>query len=232
MNTELTERRNAKIDLIVIAATLVFLPLFMVFQSKIKIFVNNESINILIRTIVISLIEFWGFGFGPALVMIYRKEKFKDYGLITNNLVLTVALSFVCCLPYLLLYYMQGRLNTYCPFHTVWIAKHIYSSGFPENIIGITLVALSWGFWEGFSYVVICEKINKLLEKKESWFNPGAVICAIICIAIHGAIGITPEGIFDAISCFVLISGMLMVKEKTGNAWGCVLIFVLFWNAF
>ena len=33
------------------------------------------------------------------------------------------------------------------------------------------------------------------------------------------------------ITTFIAIYGMLIVKKKTGNAWGCVLAFCFIWNA-
>ena len=38
-------------------------------------------------------------------------------------------------------------------------------------------------------------------------------------------------GSWEALTTFILIYGMLVVKENTNNAWGCILIFLLYWNA-
>jgi hypothetical protein len=62
-----------------------------------------------------------------------------------------------------------------------------------------------------------------------SW---GALICAAMCVAVHGAIGVTPGGIAEMVTILVLIYGMLEVRRRTGNAWGCVCVFVFLWNAF
>jgi len=53
-----------------------------------------------------------------------------------------------------------------------------------------------------------------------------------MCILIHGMIGVTPEGFLEMLTVMIIIYGMLMVKEFTGNAWGCIFIFVFLWNAF
>jgi len=45
-------------------------------------------------------------------------------------------------------------------------------------------------------------------------------------------IGVTPEGFLEMLTVMIIIYGMLMVKEFTGNAWGCIFIFVFLWNAF
>lgn len=44
-------------------------------------------------------------------------------------------------------------------------------------------------------------------------------------------IGIDLYTVFEAITAFIIIYGMLVIKDKTNNAWGCILIFLLFWNA-
>ena len=44
-------------------------------------------------------------------------------------------------------------------------------------------------------------------------------------------IGFDLYTIFEALTTFILIYGMLVVKENTNNAWGCILIFLLYWNA-
>lgn len=48
----------------------------------------------------------------------------------------------------------------------------------------------------------------------------------------HMAVGAAPNSIFQAVAFFILIYGMLIVKEFTGNDWGVVFIFVFLWNAF
>jgi hypothetical protein len=112
------------------------------------------------------------------------------------------------------------------------MTKESLASSFPVNIIGMLLIVLSWGFFEGFNYVVISQKINIRFPASNRWLSWGAVVCAVMCILIHGVIGITPENIIETICVFIVIYGMLMVKEYTDNAWGSVFIFMFLWNAF
>lgn len=80
--------------------------------------------------------------------------------------------------------------------------------------------------------MVISDKINRRFPSKNRWLNWGAIICALMCILIHGMVGVTPEGILEMLTVMIIIYGMLMVRTFTGNAWGCVFIFVFLWNAF
>ncbi len=50
--------------------------------------------------------------------------------------------------------------------------------------------------------------------------------CVHIPIIDHSEISV------GMLTIFMIVYGMLSVKEYTGNAWGCVFIFVLLWNAF
>ena len=42
---------------------------------------------------------------------------------------------------------------------------------------------------------------------------------------------ITLERLIEMLTTMILIYGMLIVRKETGNAWGCVLIFFVYWNA-
>ena len=53
-----------------------------------------------------------------------------------------------------------------------------------------------------------------------------------MCILIHGAIGVTPKDFIEMLTVLFIIYGILMVRKFTGNAWGCVFVFVFLWNAY
>ena len=105
------------------------------------------------------------------------------------------------------------------------------SSGFPYNVIAFLITAICWGFFEGFNYVVIRDKLSELLPSKHRFLDWGALICSIMCIIIHGCVGVTPDAILEMLVTMFLIYGMLVVRKETGNAWGCIAIFIVYWNA-
>lgn len=80
--------------------------------------------------------------------------------------------------------------------------------------------------------MLISKKINERYPGRKGYVNYGAIVCGVICILIHGMIGFDLYTLFEAITTFIIVYGMLIIKEKTGNAWGCIMIFILFWNAF
>jgi hypothetical protein len=133
------------------------------------------------------------------------------------------------CLPSFLHTLIQDGNVTYLPFQGVNFTRAVLASGFPVNIVGMLLIIASWGFFEGFTYTVLYDRINKLLPAKNLFINWGAIICGVFCVAIH-LIGGQAFGIGHILD-FVIIYGMLVVYQYTGNAWGCVLIYCFFWNA-
>lgn len=217
---------------IITIVSFVSLGIFMVFQKEIYGIVKNYEFPILLRVLLAALFQYGVAGLGITIVSIFRKEHFLSYGLKPEGMFLSILLCVLCFVPNIMFSYTLGQSDSYLPFQTVLTTKEVLASGFPINIIGMLVTATAWGFFEGFNYVVISEKINRRYPTNSKWLNWGAIFCAIMCILIHGAIGVTFEGIIEMITVFIIIYGMLMVKEFTGNACGCVFIFVFLWNAF
>ena len=233
MKKELSETaKKADKDLnIILISMAIPLVLFIVFGNAIMEFCKDISINIWARFIPLMLIQFGLAGFGCVIIMLYRKEHFWDYGLIKPRFLQTAVMSAVVCIPAFIFMLVNNEIDSYLPLQGCLHTREFLSCTFPVNALGYALTTLVWGFFEGFNYVVISQKINDRYHGGSKYINYGAIACGIICILIHGMIGIDLYTIFEALTTFILIYGMLMIKEKTGNAWGCILIFILFWNA-
>ena len=227
------KQKELDIDLwIITIVSFVSLGIFMIFQKEIYGIVKNEELPILSRVLLVAIFQYGLAGFGITIVSIFRKEHFLSYGLKTEGMFLSILLCVLCFIPNIIFSYTLGQSNGYLPFQTVLTTNEVLASDFPINVIGMLITATAWGFFEGFNYIVISEKINRRYPTNSKWLNWGAIFCAIMCILIHGAIGVTFEGIIEMITVLIIIYGMLMVKEFTGNAWGCVFIFIFLWNAF
>ncbi len=226
-------QKNADKDLnIIIFATLIPLIVYMVFGSKIMAFVKSADINIWLRFIPIALTQFGLAGFGSSIIILYRKEKITEYGLVKTNFLKTVLLSAAVCIPSFIFMLANNEMTSYLPLQGCNMTREFLAAGFPNNILGYSMIVLVWGFWEGFNYIVWAKKINERYPSKNKWLNYGAIACGIICVLIHGMIGFDLYTILLAVTTFIIIYGMILVKEETNNAWGCVLISLLFWNAF
>jgi len=230
---ELTvEQKRLDMDLwIVIIISLAVMGLYIVLQNQVRTMMQDSAQNILLRVLLGAGFQFGLAGLGITVVSVIRKESFRSHGLRGKGSISSIVLCVCCFMPHIIFLLVTNQVSGYLPFQTVWTTKEVLDSGFPSNMMGMLITTTVWGFFEGFNYVVISDKINKRYPSKNKWLNRGAIFCAVLCILIHGAIGVTPEGIVEMFTILIIIYGMLMAKEWTGNAWGCIFIFVFLWNA-
>ena len=232
-NTLTVKQKEADQDLNIIAIlTILSFIGYALFQKQILDFSHQTEFPIWIRLLFLATLQFCVAGLGTSVVMIRRKESWKQYGLLAKHFLPTLIQTATICLPLLLFLISRGQIHSYLPFQSILIAKEILTSPFPTNVLGFLFTALVWGFWEGFNYVVIANKINCRFPSHHTWLDYGALICALICLMIHGMIGLSIHAILESLSVFILIYGMLVIQKKTGNAWGCIFIFLFIWNAF
>ena len=232
-NTLTVKQKEADQDLNIIAVlTILSLIGYIIPQKQILSFLHQTELPIWSRLLFLATLQFCVAGLGTSVVMIRRKESWKQYGLLAKHFLPTLIQTAIICLPLLLFLISRGQLHSYLPFQSILIAKEILTSPFPTNVLGILFTALVWGFWEGFNYVVIANKINCRFPSHHTWLDYGALTCALICLMIHGMISFHLHAILEALSVFILIYGMLVIQKRTGNAWGCIFIFLFIWNAF
>ncbi|MHC1694242.1 MAG: hypothetical protein AB9835_02975 [Eubacteriales bacterium] len=208
------------------------MTIYIMLQGSINEIINNTSIHVLLRLITAGAFQFGLAGLGIVIVLIVRKESVVSYGLRLRGIIPSILFCVLCFVPYIVFAVAGGLVQSYLPFQSVWTTKEVLGSPFPVNALGMLITATAWGFFEGFNYVVISDKINLLLPSTKPWLNWGAMICAVMCLLIHGMIGVTAENIIEALTVVIIIYGMLTVRKITGNAWGCVFIFIFLWNAF
>ena len=197
-------------------------------KNQINGFIRNSSISVIPRLLLIASIQFGIAGLGITIECILRKEKFTQFGLTKKNILKAVIGTILCFVPYICYVFASGQFKGYQPFNII-ITDDVIASGIPLSILGLSLIAIVWGFFEGFNYVVICDKINKRYPSNNQWLDYGAIVCALFCILFH-PFNISFWGIVEIIAVFIAIYGMLIVKKKTGNAWGCVFAFCFIWN--
>lgn len=164
--------------------------------------------------------------------MLYRKESFRYFRLITKNLVPTLFQSLLIALPLIILKVVTHQIHSYLPLQSIQLTKEVIRQSFPSNILAYLFICLIQEFWEEFNYVVIAEKIRIRFPSPYSWLDSGAITCAIFCLLIQGIIGFDIYTLFEALTVFILIYGMLAIQKHNNNSWGCVILFLLIWNAF
>ena len=224
------EQKRLDTDIWIIALVTLGVFLFYVTAGKqLMSFVVNSNISVVLRLLLNAGVQFGVAGLGITIVCILRKEKFTHFGLIRKNVFKAIIWTIICFVPSILYVFLSGQFNGYQPF-SILITDDVIASGIPFSIIGMALIIVVWGFFEGFNYAVICEKINSRYPSKKKWLDYGAITCAIICILFH-PFSTSFWGIVEIITTFIAIYGMLMVRKQTGNAWGCVFAFCFIWNA-
>ena len=224
------EQKRLDTDIWIIALVTLGVFLFYVTAGKqLMSFVVNSNISVVPRLLLNAGVQFGVAGLGITIVCILRKEKFTHFGLIRKNVFKAIIWTIICFVPSILYVFLSGQFNGYQPF-SILITDDVIASGIPFSIIGMALIIVVWGFFEGFNYAVICEKIDSRYPSKKKWLDYGAITCAIICILFH-PFSTSFWGIVEIITTFIAIYGMLMVRKQTGNAWGCVFAFCFIWNA-
>lgn len=225
-----TEQKRLDTDIWIIS--LVTFGVFIVYTiigSQLLNFVKNSNVSVIPRLLLNASVQYGVAGLGITIVCILRKEKFTQFGLTKKNIGKTIVGTIICFLPSVCYIIASGQFNGYQPFN-ILITGDVIASDIPILILGMALIVVVWGFFEGFNYAVISEKINRRYPSDHEWLDYGAITCAIICILFH-QFSISFWGIIEIITTFVAIYGMLVVKKKTENAWGCVFAFCFIWNA-
>lgn len=229
---ELTlEQRKLDTDLWIIAiATFIIYGILMCFNNQLLLFIKDSNASVFLRLFLNAAFQFGIAGLGITIVCILRRERFSTYGLTFKNIIPAILLSILCYVPSFFYMLFTGQVQGYAPLSII-VTEDILASGPFVSIIGMLVVAMVWGFFEGFNYAVISDKINKRYPTKSKWLDWGAFVCAIVCILFH-PMNFSPLGLLEIAVTFVLIYGMLLVKKHTNNAWGCIFIFLFLWNAF
>lgn len=209
---------------IIILVTLLFFLFYTVTGKQLMNFIMNKNISILPRLLLNAGIQFGVAGLGITIVCILRKESLTSFGLIRKNIFKSIIWTIISFLPYICYIFMSGQFDGYRPFRITITNDPLFS------ILGMSVVVLVWGFFEGFNYVVICDKINKRYPTTSEWLDYGAIVCAIVCIFFH-PFSISFLGFVEIITMFIAIYGMLITYKKTGNSWGAIFAFCFIWNA-
>ena len=224
------EQKKLDVDLwiILLVSGAVFCG-YAMFSKPLNDYIRNSDISVMPRLLVNAAFQFGLAGLGISLVCLLRRERFSKFGLVRENALKSILLTVLCFVPYLIQHFAFGRFEGYAPF-SILVTDDVLAAKLPVAILGMALIALVWGFFEGFNYAVIADKINARYPVKSEWFDWGALVCALACLLLHN-ISTSLEGIIEMITTFIAIYGMLIVKKKTGCSWGCVFAFCFIWNA-
>ena len=225
------QKKKLDADLWIIALiTMGVYTFYFIFGSKVMEFCKNSSIPVFPRLFAAAAMEFGISGLGITVDCLIRKERFTEFGLKKENALKAILLTVICFFPFIALRFLSGEFEGYEPL-SIMVTPDLHKAGIITSIIGTLVIAIVWGFFEGFNYVVIGDKISLRYPSKKEFWDWGAFICALMGILFH-PISTSFSGIADIISTFIALYGMIIIKKKTGNAWGAVFAFLFIWNAF
>lgn len=231
MKAELTEKQK-KLDtdnwIIALTTGGIFLMYALMGNQFLKYIMDNNQ-PVILRLLLNALVQFGIAGLGITVVCLLRKERFSLFGLTKENAVKSILGAVICFIPYLCYIFISGQYKGYQPF-SILITNDVLNSGFPVNIIGMAIIVIVWGFFEGFNYAVISDKLSERYPTKSKWFDIGAITCALVCILFH-PFSTSFWGVVEIVTTFIAIYGMLIVKKQTRNSWGCIFVFCFIWNA-
>lgn len=222
---------NVKKDIkIILSISLLSALLYIAFGEMLMNYGHDSSRFLLLRFLPVFFIQFGMSCLGVLIVLIKNKEKLAKYGLIRKNSLQSIIGCLLASVPTVIFLFITNDIHSFLPFQGMFLTRDILDSAIPFNIIGYLVIALTWGLGEGLFYIVLSDKINLIYKPDKIW-NFGAFICAIISITIHGMIGFNIIILLEALTTFILMYGSLIIRQRTGNAWGNILIFFLIWNA-
>jgi len=227
-----TKQRQLDIDIWIIGIiTFAVFAIYAAFSEQFVTYIKNDDVSVILRLLVSAALQFGVAGLGISVVCLIRRESFFDFGLKKENLLKSVLGTIASFVPLIAYIFASGQFDGYKPLSSVTISNKLAENGIYVQILGMLIIAVVWGFFEGFNYVVVSEKISQRYPSKYRWFDWGALVCAAVCILFH-PINLTFLGIVEIVVTIIAIYGMLIVRKATGNAWGCVFAFLLVWNAF
>ena len=222
------KRLDANLWIIALATMAVYFA-YGAIGKQLMAFCKDSSISVWPRLLASAGFEFGIAGLGITLVCIIRKISFVNFGLKKENAAKAIVGTVLCFLPHIFYVIISGQFEGYEPL-SVMVTPDLHKAGIFATILGTLIIAVVWGFFEGFNYAVIAQFVSERYPVKSKWFDPGALVCTLMGIMFH-PVHFDALGIVDLITTFVALYGMLMIRKYTKNSWGCVFAFLFIWNA-
>ena len=222
------KRLDANLWIIALATMAVYFA-YGAIGKQLMAFCKDSSISVWPRLLASAGFEFGIAGLGITLVCIIRKIPFVNFGLKKENAGKAIVGAVLCFLPHIFYVIISGQFEGYEPL-SVMVTPDLHKAGIFATILGTLIIAVVWGFFEGFNYAVIAQFVSERYPVKSKWFDPGALVCTLMGIMFH-PVHFDALGIVDLITTFVALYGMLMIRKYSKNSWGCVFAFLFIWNA-
>ena len=226
-------KKRAKADLLIVSiSALVPTVIYLFFEPQWRVASQDPDTSFGITFFVMCVLAFCLSGLGALLVVSVLKESFASYGMVRKNAFIVILLSVLAFIPHLIFMIAANGWHGYAPMSGAIVYDGVVSRPPFQRLVCMGIVFLIWGFCEGFTYVLVSRKVNTILPAKGDFMNFGAIIGGILCVMMHGGVPLDLLSLFDALTMFIFIYVILIVKDRFRNAWGCIFSFFFLWNAF
>lgn len=215
-------------DLLIGALPMVAVLTLVMALGQDAVFAPVSHAPLLVRVLYTACVQFAIAGLGPVLVMAIRREGFSAFGLKKEGALKSLLCGLLLSAVFVLYTYVKEGSLRYLPFRQVWLTEEALAAPFPSNVLSMALIAAAWGVFEGYNYVFFNRRINALAPVKIPFLRLGPIIMGIMCVLVHGAVG---QDMLTMLDTFLVVYLSLLIPELTGNAWGTILVFFLYWNA-
>ena len=143
------EQKRLDTDIWIIAlVTLAVFCLYAAMGNQLTQFVLDSGRPIFPRLLVNAGIQYGVAGLGITIVCILRREAFSSFGLRKEQAGKAVLGTILVFLPLLCCRYLSGQIEGWQPF-SILITEDVLNSGFPLSVLGMAVIILVWGFFEG-----------------------------------------------------------------------------------
>ncbi len=224
------EQRKLDIDLWVIAlVTAAVFVIYAMIGSRLMAFCKDSSVSVWPRLLAAASMQFGIAGLGITIVCSLRKKPFTGFGLRKEKAIKAILGTLLCFVPYIVYILVTRQFEGYEPL-SIMVTPDLHKAGIAAAVAGTFIIAVFWGFFEGFNYAVICNIIDRRYSVNSKLFSWGALVCTLMGILFH-PMSFDMLGMIELITTFVALYGMLIIYKHTENAWGCVFAFLFIWNA-
>ncbi|MBQ5950740.1 MAG: hypothetical protein IJL66_01120 [Lachnospiraceae bacterium] len=240
------ERPQDKIDRKIVTARDLFLDLALILilsitfwftmrmnAGAVSAILQNPERSLLVRSAVLCLFQAGMAGLAALYVMFHRYETVRDHGVFWGEKTpLALGLSVLCFVPVLLVRIMEGGFSV-SPFKRVPLMDEVAANTDGTAAVVMALVFLVFGLVQGLAYVVFADKVNAKFPKRIaslSWLSWGALAGAALFVWMSSVwIGFIPS-VASGIAAFLMMFGLLTVRDLTGCSWGVIGVILLLWN--
>jgi hypothetical protein len=161
-------------------------------------------------------------GAAPLALMLFRRERFSDYGFVRRGLWLSLALGLALAVLYDAGLSISSGALRWIPLARQPATRMALAAGLPFAPLGLALVALIWGVLEGFFGIYFSRKVNLILRHGgRGWLSPGVLAFAFFNGGVHLIVG---QGLEGFLTSFASGYAIAVVPAVTANAWGGALV--------